>query len=146
MITIARATKLTEASKEKVENESIEPNHGQATGVETEFYGGEHRQEPEDENLAGTEAWKAEVVFNRDTLVDILFRRVEVAAASRKGRKSTALMQMRMFDNISHEELHARLRSGTCHMHALLPSMRHSSTKKQFSRKCRLSSNVAAAI
>ena len=51
MITIARTTKLAEASKEKVENESTEPNHGQATGVETEFYGGEHGQEPEDENL-----------------------------------------------------------------------------------------------
>ncbi len=109
MITVARTTKLTEASKEKAKDESVERSHDQAVGVESEFYGGEQGQEPENEDLQGSETWGARFPLNRDALVDILSRRVEIASASKKGRKSAAVMQMKMFDNVLHEAMNARV-------------------------------------
>ena len=109
MITIARTTKLTEGNKEKAEDESIELSHEQTASMETEFHGGEQGQDPEDEDLEGSAAWRPRFPLNRDALVEILSRRNEIAAASRKGRKNAALMQMKMFDDVFHEALNARV-------------------------------------
>ena len=42
MLGIARTTKLTTTSKEKLEDETVEPVNTPGPLVETEFYGGEH--------------------------------------------------------------------------------------------------------
>jgi len=106
MITTARTTKLTEASKKNVEDESLEPE--QAGAVETEFHGGEQGDEElEDDDTQGT--WRPLFPLDRDALVDILSRRKEIAAASKKGRKSVALTQMKMFDDVFHEALNTRV-------------------------------------
>ena len=51
MLTIARTTKLTATSKEKVEDETS--NHVNASGslLETEFHGGEQTDEPENDEV-----------------------------------------------------------------------------------------------
>ncbi len=100
MLTIARTTKLTAASKEKAEDETMEDLGGEQLHhqVDTEFYGGEQMQDPEDEELAGSEAWRPRHAFDHDKLVSILARQVEIAAASRKGRKNAAHVQMKIFD------------------------------------------------
>lgn len=90
MLTIARTTKPASATKEKAEDESIVLSHGQGAAVETEFYGGEQMQDPEDEDGLGSEAWRAGYGLDHDKLVLILCRHVEIAAASRKGRQSAS--------------------------------------------------------
>ena len=55
MITVARATKLTETKKANGEDESIELSHDQAVAAETQFYGGEQGPQSEDEDIAGSE-------------------------------------------------------------------------------------------
>ena len=53
MLTIARTTKLTAKSKEKLEDETVETVNTPGALVETEFYGGEHADEPENDDFAG---------------------------------------------------------------------------------------------
>ena len=45
MLAIARTTKLTATSKEKVEDETLEHVNASGSAVETEFYGGEQTDE-----------------------------------------------------------------------------------------------------
>ena len=54
--------------------------------VETEFYGGEQNDEPEDED-ARADAWRPRFALSTDKLTAILARHSEIAAASKKGRK-----------------------------------------------------------
>ena len=104
MLAIARTTKLTTTSKENLEDETVEPVNTPGPLVETEFYGGEQGDEPEnDDDCAG--AWRPEVHLELDRLTAILSRHSEIAAASRKGRKSAAVMQMKIFDDCFHTVL-----------------------------------------
>jgi hypothetical protein len=105
MIAIARTTKLTAGTKEKVEDEAVEETHVARSGIETEFYGGEQAEEAENEDIAASEAWRPRFAFHHDKLTDILSRRTEVAAASRKGRRSAAVIQMKIFDDTFHTVL-----------------------------------------
>ena len=104
MLTIARTTKLTATSKEKVEDETTEEVNSKPNSVETEFYGGEQTDEPEDEE-ARAEAWRPQFCLSLDRLTSILCRHAEVAAASKKGRKSASVMQMKKFDDCFHAVL-----------------------------------------
>ena len=61
--------------------------------------------DPEDEELSSSEAWRPYWSFDHDKLVSILARHVEIAAASRKGRKSAALVQMKIFNDRFHTVL-----------------------------------------
>ena len=112
MLAIARSTKLTAASKEKVEDETMEHVNAPASWGGTEFYGGEHAEEAEDDE-AGAETWHPVFSFSRDRLSAILSRSSEVAAASRKGRKSAAVMQMKTFDDYFHTLLNTPVRPST---------------------------------
>ena len=47
MLAIARTTKLTATSKEKVEDETLEHVNASGSLGDTEFYGGEQTDEPE---------------------------------------------------------------------------------------------------
>ena len=49
MLAIARTTKLTATSKEKVEDETLEHVNASGSLGETELYGGERADEPENE-------------------------------------------------------------------------------------------------
>ncbi len=109
MIAIARTTKLTDTKRANVEDESIEISNDQAVGVETEFYGGEQGPQSEDEDVTGSESWRARYVLDRAELVGILSRQDEVAAASKKGKKHAEVMQMKMFDDVFQEALNARV-------------------------------------
>jgi len=104
MLAIARSTKLTATSKEKVEDETVEHVNASGSLLETEFHGGEHGDEPEDDDV-GAGTWCPMVVFSHDRLTAILSRQSEVAAASKKGRKSAAVMQMKSFDDCFHTQL-----------------------------------------
>lgn len=79
----------------------VEPN----ANVESEFYGGEQINDPEDEELIGSEGWRPEHAFNHSELVNILCRSAEITAAGRKGRKKAAHVQMKIFDDRFHTEL-----------------------------------------
>ena len=57
MIAIARTTKLTATSKEKVEDATLEHVTVSGSAVETEFYGGEQTEEPENEDV-NADAWR----------------------------------------------------------------------------------------
>ena len=104
MLAIARTTKLTATSKENVEDETTEEVNTAKPLVETEFHGGEQTDEPGDDEV-GPEAWRPIHVLSPDRLKAILSRHAEVAAASKKGRKSAAVMQMKIFDNCFHTVL-----------------------------------------
>ena len=91
MLAIARTTKLTASTKETVEDESLEHAHASAAAAETEFYGGEQMDEPEDEDIAASEAWRPRFAFNHDRLTKLLTRRSEIAAASRKKAEKVQL-------------------------------------------------------
>ena len=69
MIAIVRTTKLTDTKKANAEDESIELSNDQAVGVETECYGGEQGPQSEDEDVTGSESWRARYVFDRAELV-----------------------------------------------------------------------------
>ena len=101
MLTIARTTKLTATSKEKVEDETTEEVNTKNNAVETEFHGGEQIDEPEDEDVCA-EAWRPMFNLPHDRLTAILARHSEVAAASKKGKKSAAVKQMKIFDDCFH--------------------------------------------
>ena len=51
MLAIARTTKLTATEKEKVEDETVELGNAATSLGETEFYGGENTDEPENEDI-----------------------------------------------------------------------------------------------
>ena len=78
MLAIARSTKLTATSKEKVEDETLEPVSASGSLLETEFYGGEQTDEPENDE-AGADSWRPEFVLKHDRLTAILSRHSEVA-------------------------------------------------------------------
>ena len=71
--------------KEKVEDETLEHANVSGAAVETEFYGGEQMDEPEDEDVPDAEAWRPKCPLQHDRLTAILSRRSEIVAASRKG-------------------------------------------------------------
>ena len=83
MLSIARTTKLTTTSKEQVEDETIEPVNAPGPLGETEFYGGEQADEPENDDFAA-ETWRPMFSLSHDRLTTILSRHAEVAAASKK--------------------------------------------------------------
>ena len=112
MLAIARTTKLTAKSKEKLEDETLETVNTPGALVETEFYGGEQADEPENDDFAA-ETWRPEFFFLHARLTAILSRHSEVSAASRKGRKLAAVMQMKIFDDCFHTELNTPVRAST---------------------------------
>ena len=122
MIAIARTTKLTTTSKEKVEDETMEPVNVPPL-VETEFHGGEQTDEPENDEV-GPETWRPMFSLSLDQVNGLLSRRSEVAAASKKGRKSAAVMQMKSFDDCYHAVMNTTLPpctaepEGTQHLYA----------------------------
>ena len=81
------------------ETSLVEPN----ANVESEFYGGEQLNDPEDEDIIL--AWRPEQCFDHNKLVNILSRSDEITAAGRKGRKKAANVQMKMFDDRFHTVL-----------------------------------------
>ena len=81
MLGLARTTKLTTTSKEKLEDETVEPVNTPGPLVETDFYGGEQADEPENDDLAA-EMWCPMFSFSHARLTDILARHSEVSAAS----------------------------------------------------------------
>ena len=109
MLAIARTTKLTATSKEKVEDETSEHVNASASLGETEFYGGEQTEEPENDEV-GAETWRPMFSLSHDRLTALLARHSEVAAASKKGQKTAAVMQMKVFDDCFHTVLNTPVR------------------------------------
>ena len=87
MLAIARSTKLTATSKEKVEDEAVEHVDTSGSLLETEFHGGEQADEPEDDDV-GTDTWRPEFSLSHDKLTAILARHSEVASASKKAERA----------------------------------------------------------
>ena len=83
MLAIARTTKLTTTSKEKLEDETVELVNTPRPQVETEFYGGEQVEEPENDDIAG-ETWCPMYTLSHAGLTAILPRQSEVWAAEKK--------------------------------------------------------------
>ncbi len=100
MLAIA-PTKLTATEKEKVEDETVERGNAASSHVETEFYGGENTDEPENEDI-DEGMWRPMCSLSHARLTAILARHAEVAAAHKPGRKSAAVMQMKIFDDCFH--------------------------------------------
>ena len=113
MLAIARTTKLTTTSTEKVEDETLELDNASGAKVETEFYGGEQTEEPEDKDVPDAEAWRPKCPLRHNRLTAILARHSEIAAAARRGRKSAAVMQMKIFDDCFHTELNTPVLANT---------------------------------
>ena len=93
----------------------VEPN----AQVESEFYGGEQLNDPEDEELTGSEGWRPERFFNHNELVNILSRSAEITAGGRKGRKKAAHVQMKMFDDRFHTELNTPVPANSVNLQEL---------------------------
>ena len=110
MLAIARTTKLTATEKEKVEDETVELGNAARSLGETEFYGGENTDEPENEDI-DEGMWRPMFSLSHDKLTAILSRHSEVAAAHKKGRKSAAVMQMKTFDDCFHTVLNTPVRT-----------------------------------
>ena len=87
MLAIARSTKLTATSKEKVEDEAVEHVNTSGSLLETEFHGGEQADEPENDDV-GTDTWRPEFSLSHDKLTAILARHSEVASASKKAERA----------------------------------------------------------
>ena len=87
MLAIARSTKLTATSKEKVEDEAVEHVSTSGSLLETEFHGGEQADEPENDDV-GTDTWRPEFSLSHDKLTAILARHSEVASASKKAERA----------------------------------------------------------
>ena len=131
MLAVARTTKLTATSKEHIEDETDELGPAAKSAVETEFFGGEQINEPENEDgLDG--AWAPACAFQPDKLIGILSRRSELAAASKPGPKTAAVKQMKIFDDRFHAVLNAPV-----------PANQSEAQKPQFCYGCPHSSNVA---
>ena len=105
MLAIARTTKLTATSKEKIENETVEQVHAPGPLGETEFIGGEQIDAIENDDEFAAESWRPEFSLSHARLTAILSRHSEVSAASKKGRKSGAVLQMKAFDDCFHTVL-----------------------------------------
>ncbi|MDP6416552.1 MAG: hypothetical protein QGG54_16205, partial [Gammaproteobacteria bacterium] len=112
MLAIARSAKLTATSKEKVEDETLEHVNASGSLVETEFYGGEQTDEPENDDVAA-DSWSPEFLLSHDRLTAILSRHSEVASAAKKGRKSAAVMQMKIFDDCFHTVLNTPVQASS---------------------------------
>ena len=109
MLAIARTTKLTTTSKENIEDETVESVNTPGPAVETEFYGGEQTDEPENDDFAA-ETWRPRFSLLHERLTAILSRHSEVSAASRKGCRTAAVMQMKSFDDCFHAVLNTPVR------------------------------------
>ena len=79
MLAIARSTKLTTTSNLKVEDETCEHVQSAAIGVETEFYGGEKIDEPENDDVCA-DSWRPMYEPSLERLTAILCRHSEVAS------------------------------------------------------------------
>ena len=90
----------------------MEPVHASGPLGETEFHGGEQIDEPEDDEV-GAESWRPMFSLSHDRLTALLSRHSEVAAASRKGRKSATVLQMKIFDDCYHTVLNTPVRAST---------------------------------
>ena len=110
MLAFARTTKLTATSKEKLEDGTVEPVNTPRPQVETEFFGGEQAEEPENEDFAA-ETRHPMYSLSHARLTAILSRQSEVSDASRKGRKTAAVMQMKAFDDCFHTVLNTPVRA-----------------------------------
>ena len=77
---------------------------------ETEFYGGEQTDEPENDDFAA-ETWRPMFSLSHARLTAILSRHSEIDSASRKGRKSAAVIQTKIFDDCCHTVLNAPVRA-----------------------------------
>ena len=111
MIAIARSTKLTATAKEKAEDETTEDAKDAAGPlIETEFHGGEQADEPDNDDGVG-DSWRPMFFLPLDRLTAILSRHSEVAAARKKGRKSAAVIQMKLFDDSFHTVLNTPMRA-----------------------------------
>jgi len=109
MLAIARTTKLTTTTKEKIEDEATEPVNASGPPVETEFHGGEQIDEPEDEDLIGAETWRSMFGLSLDRAKAVLRRETEVAAAAKKGPKSAVVVQMKQFHDRYHRLMNTPL-------------------------------------
>ena len=87
MLAIARSTKLTATSKEKVEDEAVEHVDTSGSLLETEFHGGEQADEPDDDDDAKG-SWRFECKLSPEKLKAILARHSEVASASKKAERA----------------------------------------------------------
>ena len=72
---------------------------------ETEFIGGEQTDAVENDDNFAAESWRAEHWLSLGPLTAILARHSEVSAASKKGRNSGVVLQMKAFDDRFHTVL-----------------------------------------
>ena len=106
-LTIARTTKLTVGKQPKAEDEIVECPTDAPQTSHAEFYGGEgvDAGEPEDEEAESSNISTPLVSFSLEQLTTLLTRRVEIEAATKRGRKKQADVQMKVFDNLFHTAL-----------------------------------------
>ena len=79
MLAIARTTKLTASGKENAEDETTETVNSPGPLLETEFYGGEQADEPENEEI-GEDGWRAMYVLPLDRIKTLLCRQSEAVS------------------------------------------------------------------
>ena len=80
VLAIARTTKLTATSNEKLEDETLEHVNASDSLGDTEFYGCEQTDEPKTDEV-GAETWRPMFSLSHDRLTAILARHAEVTAA-----------------------------------------------------------------
>ena len=100
------------------ENETMEERPAPRNEMETEMHGGQvdEQDEPEDEDLDSVQNAPRHV-FDTDVLNRILTRENEIMAAKQKGRTKYADNQMKLFDDLFHETLHAPVRPNNVKLH-----------------------------
>ena len=91
MLAIARSTKLTTTSNLKVEDETCERVQSAAIGVETEFYGGEKIDEPENDDVCA-DSWRPMYEPSLERLTAILCRHSEVASPPKSSQPDPILI------------------------------------------------------
>ena len=120
MLTIARTTKISaeQPAEMAAENETMEEHPEPRKEMETEMHGGQvdEQDEPEDEDLDSVQNAPRHV-FDTDVLNRILTRENEIMAAKQKGRTKYADKQMKLFDDLFHETLHAPVRPNNVKLH-----------------------------
>ena len=112
VVAIARTATPATTTNATLEEETVEPVNTPGPLGETEFYGGEQADEPENDDFAA-ETWRPMFSLSHARLTAILSRHSEVSAASRKGRKTAAVMQMKSFDDCFHTVLNTPVRPST---------------------------------
>ena len=103
---VARTTQILKKNGSPVEDETTEAQA--VSRMSTEFYGGEG-QDGDDvvmEKLADPDLARPEAWFNHSAMLSIFVREKEVAAARKKGRKKTSIVQMKLFDDAFRCALH----------------------------------------